>query len=164
METTTILHNTPVMSDNLPTRLKEILIGVLLGDSHISKTKEGAYISFEQSLRRRGYLLYLYGLFELYSKNPPTEYKRLDKRYKERVALCFRTRNLFMFKEFADIFLKEEGGGKFQKIVHSDIHNLLTPVGLAFWIMDDGQHVKKKGLTQGVTLCTDSFSYDFARS
>jgi hypothetical protein len=32
---------------------------------------------------------------------------------------------------------------------------LLTFRALAFWILDDGQHVKRGG----ITLCTDSFTY-----
>lgn len=30
---------------------------------------------------------------------------------------------------------------------------------MAYWICDDGQAVKKKGITAGVTLCTDSMTY-----
>ena len=39
------------------------------------------------------------------------------------------------------------------KTIPSNIGDLLTEVGLAFWIMDDGQRVKRGG----VTLCTDSY-------
>ena len=50
------------------------------------------------------------------------------------------------------MFLNSEGN----KIVvnPSNISELFSPRSLAFWIMDDGQQVKKGG----VTLCTDSFN------
>lgn len=53
-------------------------------------------------------------------------------------------------KPFAETFLNSEG----KKLIPSNISELLTLRGLAFWIMDDGQQVKKGGLT----LCTDSFN------
>ena len=47
------------------------------------------------------------------------------------------------------MFLDSDG----KKIVPLNIAEHLTTRGLAFWIMDDGQHVQRGG----VTLCTDSF-------
>lgn len=46
------------------------------------KTKDAAYITFEQNILKQDYLLSLYNLFELYAKNPPKIYKRVDKRSK----------------------------------------------------------------------------------
>ena len=42
---------------------------------------------------------------------------------------------------------------KVKKFVPLNIAEHLTTRGLAFWIMDDGQQVRRGG----VTLCTDSF-------
>lgn len=42
------------------------------------------------------------------------------------------------------------------KIVPLNIYKLLTPIGLAFWIMDDGTY-NKKG--KYLVLCTDNFSH-----
>ena len=50
----------------------------------------------------------------------------------------------------ADLFLDREG----KKIIPQNIADHLTARSLAFWIMDDGQQVKRGG----VTLCTDSYS------
>ena len=41
------------------------------------------------------------------------------------------------------------------KIVPANIGELLTPVGLAYWLCDDGHFQKAGG---GVYFCTDSFS------
>jgi hypothetical protein len=48
------------------------------------------------------------------------------------------------------MFLDSEG----KKVIPTNIADHLTPRSLAFWIMDDGQQVKRGG----VTLCTDSYS------
>ena len=45
--------------------------------------------------------------------------------------------------------------GENSKIVPKDIINKLTPVSLAYWIMDDGSFSKSKGY---LILCTDSYS------
>ena len=64
-------------------------------------------------------------------------------------SVYFRTESLEELKPLADMFLDSEG----KKIVPSNIAEHLTARGLAFWVMDDGQQVKRGG----VTLCTDSF-------
>jgi hypothetical protein len=88
----------------LPQHLKEALIGLLLGDAHITKSKTAnAYISFEQSINNKEYLLFLYQLFGIYTQNLPTEYIRFDKRYnKQNSSLYFRTKNLPILNEFAE--------------------------------------------------------------
>ena len=48
------------------------------------------------------------------------------------------------------MFLDETG----KKIVPKNISDHFTPRSLAFWIMDDGQHVHRGG----ITLCTDCFN------
>lgn len=50
------------------------------------------------------------------------------------------------------MFLNEAG----EKQIPKNIAEELTHRSLAFWIMDDGQQVKKGG----VTLCTDSFDLE----
>jgi LAGLIDADG DNA endonuclease family len=79
-------------------------------------------------------------------------YARTDLRYSNRIneSLYFRTNSIEEFKPFADLFLNAEG----KKVVPLNIADHLTPRSLAFWIMDDGQQVKRGG----VTLCTDSFN------
>lgn len=140
------------MKNFLPQNLKDILIGLLLGDAHISKSKtKDSYISFEQGINNQEYLYFIYELFKDYSKNLPTEYKRFDKRYnKENISIYFRTINSPIFNEFTQIFLDLNGN----KIIPYTLYDYLTPKGLAFWLMDDGQYVKRGG----ITLCTDSFT------
>jgi len=50
-----------------------------------------------------------------------------------------------------DIFYQDN-----KKVVRWDcIYTLLTARAIAFWIIDDGQHVKRAG----VTLCTDNYTF-----
>lgn len=136
--------------------LKEILIGVLLGDAHIGKTGlDKAFISFEQSKNKESYINHLFSLTKenglALMEDSLKEYKReslLNKSATE--SLYFRTQSLKALRPLADMFLDESGN----KIIPSNIADHLTPRSLAYWIMDDGQQVKKGG----VTLCTDSFN------
>lgn len=50
-----------------------------------------------------------------------------------------------------------------KKIVPSNIKSDFTHRSLAYWIMDDGQRVKR-GLQAGVTLCTDNFNADLVET
>ena len=43
------------------------------------------------------------------------------------------------------------------QVIPSNIFDMLTPLGLAYWICDDGTFEKK---TQAVILCTESFDLD----
>jgi hypothetical protein len=134
--------------------LREMLIGVILGDAHIGRTGlDSAFITFEQSKKKIEYLNFLHKLTQdegIVSEEPKT-YSRIDERYnKLNESLYFRTKSLEIFKPLADIFLDNDG----KKVIPNNISDLLTPRSLAFWIMDDGQQVKRGG----VTLCTDSFT------
>jgi len=134
--------------------IKEMLTGVLLGDAHIGRVGlDKAFISFEQSKQKSEYLLYLHKLIldGGIEVDNPKEYIRKDSRYPDRLteSLYFRTKSLSELKPLAELFLDNEG----KKVIPGNIAELLTPRSLAFWIMDDGQQVKRGG----VTLCTDSF-------
>ena len=80
-----------------------------------------------------------------------TKYTRTDPRYNiKNSSLYFRTESLEEIKPLADLFLDDSG----KKKVPLNISEHLTQESLAYWIMDDGQQVKRGG----VTLCTDSFN------
>ena len=131
----------------------EMFIGALLGDAHVGRSGlNKAFISFEQSKQKIEYLNYLHKITKEagFDLKEPVTYSRIDSRYsKTNESLYFRTESLEELKPLADMFLDSEG----KKIVPLNIAEHLTPRGLAFWIMDDGQQVKRGG----VTLCTDSF-------
>jgi hypothetical protein len=114
------------------TNLKDMLIGNLLGDSHIKKVGlDKAYITFEQSLKKKEYLEFLYKFVynENLALNEPKIYTRKDDRYgKINSSLYFRTKATEEFKFLSDIFLNEIG----TKIIPSDIDTHLNYRSLAF--------------------------------
>lgn len=66
----------------------------------------------------------------------------------------FHTKSLIQLTILHKLWYKwSDDLNKFIKIVPLNILDLLTPIGLAHWIMDDGH---KHG--NGITLCTDSFT------
>jgi hypothetical protein len=134
--------------------LKDMLIGVILGDAHLKRIGlDKAFISFEQSKNKTDYLNHLFNLTKAelpVTREYPKDYSREDLRYNViNSSEYFRTKSVEELRPFADLFLDENG----KKIIPLNIAEHLTPRSLAFWIMDDGQQVKRGG----VTLCTDSF-------
>ena len=137
--------------------LKELLVGILLGDASIRRVgTTKAVISFAQSGKKEAYFDHVYNTLqgENLLLNPRNLRSFVDPRYptKTNTALSFSSKSSEELKPLADLFLNEEG----KKIVPYNISELLTPRSLAYWIMDDGQQVKRGG----VTLCTDNFKHE----
>ena len=129
--------------------LNEIMIGLLLGDGHIQKRSINGNSSFiyGQSSLRLHHLNYFNHVFELFKPylskdfNPKKRSftdKRSNKKYS---SVQFATLSLPCFNYYKDLFYNSN----YLKIVPSNIQNLLSPRGLAYWIMDDGS-LQNKGL------------------
>ena len=133
--------------------LKAILVGLLLGDLYARKQKRNvnARLCFEQGLVHETYLFHLYDLFKSYCQSAPKTASRLpDKRTgKIYSRVTFTTCALPCFNELYDLFYPE---GK--KVIPKNICDLLSPLGLAYWICDDGTFASKNN---SVILCTNSY-------
>nr|QWC53735.1 LAGLIDADG homing endonuclease [Rhizoctonia solani] len=141
----------------LPPQLEEILVGLILGDLCLEKRSESTLsvrAKFQQGLVHKDYLMHLYELFKtLGSQVPITINRAPDKRTGEiHSAVCFNTYSLPCFYELYSLFYLN---GK--KIVPSNIGDLLTPLGLAYWLADDGSFHKTQ---QFIRIYTNSFSYE----
>ena len=136
----------------LTLELKNIIIGLLLGDLHLYINKSGTcYLKFEQGEVHYDYLMHLYNLFNIYVNTPPKcKIRGLNKNNKSIKSWYFNTTTVEAFKEFK-IFYKN---GK--KIIPNNIDELLTPLGLAYWFQDDGN--KKSNESKGIYLNTQNFS------
>lgn len=139
---------------NIADNLKEILIGLCLGDLHIERKSlsRNALLRFEQGQVHEKYILYLYSLFKDFCRSEP-KYStrkpdiRTGKTYNR---IKFQTLFLPCFNEFHELFYLNS-----KKIIPSNIGNLLTSRGLAFWAMDDGYKEKT-----GFILSTQSYSFE----
>jgi len=94
--------------------LKNMLVGVILGDTSITKTliTNKATISFEQSKDKIEYVNYLHDLLVKNSMaitiNSIKEQSTLDIRYNN-YSLYFSTQLLLILRPLADLFLDETG-------------------------------------------------------
>jgi LAGLIDADG DNA endonuclease family len=143
-------------SFSLSKELKDILMGLLLGDLNILKGEKSinAGLRFEQSIIHEDYIRYLYNLFKFYCSSEPYTYTRSPnlKTGVSYSSVRFITYSLPCFNELYELFYPL---GK--KIVPQNIGDLLTPLGLAFWIADDGSFKKSES---AVILCTDGFTHE----
>lgn len=137
---------------NIPSSTDEILIGLLLGDVHVSKvnTKNSRFL-FEQGEVHRDYLFHLYDLFKDYCKTEPKISSRFDKRTNKTYSrVKFSTLTSPLFNYYHNLFYLNGN-----KIIPANLGELLTARSLAYWAMDDGN---KTGT--GFRLNTQSFTKD----
>src|SRR6266576_598481 len=144
----------------VPYFLDEILIGSLLGDLYVNKRSNNANsrLEFKQSIKNRIYIEHLYSLFQDYCSSRPRIETIILKSQpgKEYKSIRFNTLTLPCFNYYWYLFSKFDGI-KYNKIIPTNLSELLTPVGLAYWIMDDG--TKMSG-SNGLVLCTESFTLE----
>ena len=145
------LTNLERQAFSLPEELKQILVGLILGDLYVTKRHTNARLMFKQGIIHEDYLMHLYELFKNHcSALPKTRSQAPDLRTgKVYSSIYFNTYSLPCFNEFYDLFYPE---GK--KVIPGNIADLLSPSGLAYWISDDGTFVRGRDI---VTICTDSF-------
>ncbi len=136
----------------VPNQLKEILVGLLLGDLHAQKQNVNTRFHFKQGVIHKDYLMHLYELFKDFCFNAPKIFDLLaDKRTaKVYSSIRFTTYTLPCFNELYELF---HVGGK--KVIPLNIGELLTPLGLCYWICDDGGFCKRD---RALVLSTQSFT------
>jgi LAGLIDADG DNA endonuclease family len=127
----------------LTPELKDILVGLLLGDLHIRKDSPtiNSYLRFEQGLIHKDYLFHLHDLFQNYCKSGPKISNRKPDLRTNKIytRVTCNTLSLPCLNEFYLLFYLD---GK--KVVPKNIGDLLTPAGLAMWSHDDG-HLHSSG-------------------
>lgn len=114
--------------------------------------KANARIVFRQGTKNASYLLHLYAIFQEFVLTPPKWTKLDDKQTgKLRYSLSFTTLALPCFNELYELFYTSTG----KKIIPKNIADFITPVSLAYWIMDDGSFSGS-----GLKLHTNAFSIE----
>jgi len=117
----------------LTTEQKDILVGLILGDLYVRKVPGGvnAKLQFTQGTVHDDYLLHLYDLFKIYCTAPPKTTSRAPDIRTGKVysTTSFDSYSLPCFTELYNLFYPNG-----QKIVPLNIADLLTPLGLVYWI------------------------------
>ena len=137
---------------------KDLLIGTLLGDGHLSTRTCGRTWRYcaEQKADHYDYVLLKYDLLKTLCGKEPKLNEKFDKRTnKTYFSYSFRTLNDNRLRFYGNLFY-EQKEGRSVKFVPKNIHKFLTARALAFWYMDDGS-LTWKGHSNGVRFCTDGF-------
>ena len=133
---------------NIKSPLNEILVGILLGDGHVQKRSlnGNSRFMYGQSSLRIHHLNYFKHVLNLFKPYLSETFKLKEKTFKDNrtnntyKSVNFSTLSLPCFNQYKSLFYKNN-----KKIVPINIQELLTPIGLAYWIMDDGS-IQNKGL------------------
>lgn len=123
---------------SLPDEIKEVLIGILLGDAHINRRSPtfNSRLIYGQTTKYKEYFDLVYNIFKPLCANGHKPYfnQAVDKRNNEiYYSFHFATMQLPCFNLYREIFYNLN-----KKLIPINIYELLTPRALAFWAMDDG--------------------------
>lgn len=141
---------------------KEILVGTLLGDSSISLKKNGCNnpsLVFVQSKSQERYLKYKLFCFHNFFTSFHRRFDALDIKFKETSFGGLVGR---LTSDTAPCLL-EFVNFKKDKLSEDLLEKYLSPIGLAFWLMDDGHLMSNKGKTKKtkyLKLNTQGFNYE----
>lgn len=134
----------------------DIALGCLLGDASIQSQDKGQTyrLKFQQSDNlHRDYLFNLYGVFDEWCLSPP----KFDS---TRKMWSFQTISHSDFKKLAELFILNQSGVKCKKHIKPLlVEKHLTPLGLAYWFMDDGgkSSYNKDYVRKGFSFNTHGF-------
>ena len=134
---------------------KEILLGILLGDGSLSSRygiHSGA-VDFSHSIKQRKYFE---ETVRLLGEGNTSVSKRISGYGSE--ILCGHYKTNPEFKEIAKKYCIKDG----KKYVTKEWANMLTPISLAFWYMDDGSisNADNQNVRPTIHIATNGFSYE----
>ncbi len=131
---------------------KQIIIGCLLGDGRLEcRSKNNtARLRIHHGYKQKRYLFWKYEIFKNIVNSGPKRIVWKDKkRNMNNVSWYFHT---LTTQELGDLYSLFYRRGK--KILPENLYDLLTPLSLAIWTMDDGDNDK-----DSIRYNTQSFSY-----
>lgn len=148
----TCMGNTVGSRGVLSKRQREIVIGTLLGDACLEKNGENIRLRVDHYSKHRKYIFWLAQELVPFSLKPRAINQRDRRNGKVYSRWHFSTRSLPILNEFQKLFY----AGK-RKIVPVNLLELITPLSLAIWYMDDGFRRKD---SKGFYLCTSSYTQE----
>ena len=136
----------------LTSRVKSIIIGILLSDGWIQKrTHWNPRIGLKQSIKNFPYLWFVYNELAYLTSGLPVLGKNII-RGKIFYSVFLQTRQLACLNEIFNLFYLTKYG-QVIKTVKQELFFYMDYMVLAHWIMGDGSKRAK-----GLVLCTDNFS------
>jgi len=125
---------------NLPDNINNALVGILLSDDHLQRRSLSSNVRFifcqSGKIEKRPYFDLIYFMFRFCCTNDSEYYiKRWisKKKGEEYSSISFATKQLPCFTKIYSLWYLNK-----KKIVPTNIEELLTSEGLAYWIMEDG--------------------------
>ena len=131
---------------------RQVIIGCLLGDGRLKcRSKSGnARLRTHHGEKQKDYLFWKYRVLKNIVNSKPKEILWKDnKRDIDCISWYFHTLTLRELKGFHLLFYNSKG----KKVLPKNLHDLLTPISLAIWTMDDGDNDK-----DSIRYNTQSFS------
>jgi len=137
--------HTPVLSREQ----YQAVLGMVLGDGNIQKTKNLARLRFTHGEKQLDYLNYKKTILEnqIYQNNAIGKSGYSD----NKIYTC----NTLCSNDYREIYNKFYINGK--KIITKELLDELDEISLAFWFMDDGYYCKHENITGYYELATHSF-------
>lgn len=132
------------MCDVLTERQSQILTGLLLGDGHLETQNSGRTfrLKVEHSAAQADYVQWLFAEFiDFCECSEPYRRTRKD----GRVSVGFATASSDAFNTHAEHFYVER-----RKRMPPRLSDLLSPLGLAVWFMDDGSRKSARHKTYNI--------------
>lgn len=131
----------------------QIVIGGLLGDSHIS---EQAYLKITHGFKQKDYMLAKAAAFGSLVRIRPDQVDNSGGVKKPRIKCRFDTRSHIIFADYRTRWYSDTG---IKYVCRADVEKL-DWLGMAVWFFDDGCVTRREGNKLEATLCTHSFSKD----
>ena len=132
---------------NLPPEAQSVIVGSLLGDAYLYPN---GTLQIEQSFAHRSYVGWMYQRLGMIVGKAPVLVERYDRRT-DRTYRSMRFYTKAVLKSFRDRFYRDR-----RKIVPDDIGDLLDPLAVSVWFMDDGSRGART--PKGLVINTSSFS------
>lgn len=129
----------------------QVLIGALLGDRHLEKRGNGIRVKFEQTNRNVEYLIWFHNFFSSLgycSERKPKLFKQIKKNNFVYHGYKFSTFSFSSLVWMYDAFYIN----RVKHLPISLLYELLTPMALAIWFIDDGSLLGK-----GYKIATSCF-------
>lgn len=122
---------------------KEVSIGLILGDAYLytRNNAKSFAIKFEWGNKSKDYIHHVYDIFDEFILRPPVLYKRVNINNNIVYTWRMETFTSIAFCELGLLFIRNNR----KSILKNIVFNHLTPRGLAYWYMDDGNLNYYKG-------------------